>query len=227
MVILLAPVILFSWIRNLDTLASFSSIANVCIVFSLFVILYEEFYRFTTSNEVNKAAVRTVSLPYITPATLPLFFGTAVYAYEGIGVVSSNVCVCSNTYVFVCVCVCVYVCVCACVCMCVHVCVCACVCACVCVCVCVCLHVCACVWGGGVKNCFAELLPCPQALPLENKMKTPSHFNRVGWIAMSIVIVLYSVFGSLGYLAYGTALKGSITLNLESDITATKMQVTA
>ncbi|KAL5460474.1 hypothetical protein EMCRGX_G033925 [Ephydatia muelleri] len=151
MVILLAPVILFSWIRNLDTLASFSSIANVCIVFSLFVILYEELYRFTTSNEVDKAAVRTVSLPYITPATLPLFFGTAVYAYEGIGV----------------------------------------------------------------------------ALPLENKMKTPSHFNRVGWIAMSIVIVLYSVFGSLGYLAYGTALKGSITLNLESDITATKMQVTA
>eukprot|EP00731_Ephydatia_muelleri_P037349 Em0447g4a len=147
MVILLAPVILFSWIRNLDTLASFSSIANVCIVFSLFVILYEELYRFTTSNEVDKAAVRTVSLPYITPATLPLFFGTAVYAYEGIGV----------------------------------------------------------------------------ALPLENKMKTPSHFNRVGWIAMSIVIVLYSVFGSLGYLAYGTALKGSITLNLESDITATKI----
>ena len=58
-------------------------------------------------------------------------------------------------------------------------------------------------------------------------MKTPSHFNRIGWIAMSIVISLYSVFGSLGYLAYGTVLKGSITLNLESNITAMKMQVTA
>lgn len=147
MVIMLAPVILFSWIRNLDTLASFSSIANICIVFSLLVILYEEFYRFTTGSEASKAAVRVVSLPYVTPETLPLFFGTAVYAYEGIGV----------------------------------------------------------------------------ALPLENKMKTPSHFNRIGWIAMSIVISLYSVFGSLGYLAYGTVLKGSITLNLESNITAMKI----
>ena len=56
-------------------------------------------------------------------------------------------------------------------------------------------------------------------------MKTPSHFNRVGWIAMSIVIGLYASFGTLGYLAYGTALKGSITLNLESEVTATSMQV--
>ena len=142
MVILLAPVILFSWIRNLDTLASFSSIANVCIVFSLFVILYEELYRFTTSNEVDKAAVRTVSLPYITPATLPLFFGTAVYAYEGIGVVSSNVCV---YVVYICICLCVCVCVCVCVCMCVCVCVCVCMCVCVCVCVRVCVCVCMCV----------------------------------------------------------------------------------
>ena len=86
--ILILPLILFTWIRNLDTLAIFSAIANLCIVFSLVVIFYEEVYRFTTDYPPEKAAVRTESFPLFTLGSLPLFFGTAVYAYEGIGAVS-------------------------------------------------------------------------------------------------------------------------------------------
>lgn len=86
--ILILPLIFFTWIRNLDTLAIFSAIANLCIVFSLVVIFYEEVYRFTTDYPPEKAAVRTESFPLFTLGSLPLFFGTAVYAYEGIGAVS-------------------------------------------------------------------------------------------------------------------------------------------
>ena len=86
--ILILPLILFTWIRNLDTLAIFSTIANLCIVFSLGVIFYEEIYRFTTDYPPEKAAVRTETFPLISLGALPLFFGTAVYAYEGIGAVS-------------------------------------------------------------------------------------------------------------------------------------------
>ena len=86
--ILILPLILFTWIRNLDTLAIFSAIANLCIVFSLIVIFYEGMYRFTTDYPPEKAAVRTESLPLFTFQSLPLFFGTAVFAYVGIGTVS-------------------------------------------------------------------------------------------------------------------------------------------
>ena len=138
--ILILPLILFTWIRNLDTLAIFSTIANLCIVFSLGVIFYEEIYRFTTDYPPEKAAVRTETFPLISLGALPLFFGTAVYAYEGIGA----------------------------------------------------------------------------ALPLENKMKSPNHFITINWLAMFLIITLYTSFGIIGYLAYGSRIEDSITLNLEA-----------
>ena len=55
---------------------------------------------------------------------------------------------------------------------------------------------------------------CPQALPLENKMKSPNHFITINWLAMLLVITLYTSFGVIGYLAYGSAIEDSITLNL-------------
>ncbi|XP_047989094.1 proton-coupled amino acid transporter-like protein pathetic [Leguminivora glycinivorella] len=54
-------------------------------------------------------------------------------------------------------------------------------------------------------------------MPVENEMKKPQQFlgcPGVLTVSMVIVIVLYAIFGFFGYLQYGDAVKGSITLNL-------------
>ena len=141
-------VIVASWIRNLDELASFSAIANICIVFSLLVILYAELEKFITDRSDIKAAVRTPGeIQYATYQTLPLFFGGVAFAFEGIGVV----------------------------------------------------------------------------LPLENKMRRPDHAVRVVVIGMTLVVILYVLFGVLGYLTFGDNIEASITLNLASDNTVEEM----
>jgi len=71
--------------------------------------------------------------------------------------------------------------------------------------VCVCVCVCVVIQGIGV------------VLPVENKMKTPEVFG--GWfgvidLAMTIAMVLYAAMGFYGYLRFGKAVQGSITLNL-------------
>lgn len=56
-----------------------------------------------------------------------------------------------------------------------------------------------------------------QILPLENKMKTPQDFGGcfgVLNISMFIVGLLYIAVGFFGYLKYGDAAVGSVTLNL-------------
>jgi proton-coupled amino acid transporter len=56
-----------------------------------------------------------------------------------------------------------------------------------------------------------------QVMPLENNMKTPSHFigcPGVLNIGMAIVVLLYTGVGFFGFLHYGDDTKGSITLNL-------------
>lgn len=81
-------VIVGTWIRNLDELASLSTIANICIGFSLLVILYDELEMFITSRPDLKAAVRHPgAIQLATYKTLPLFFGSVAFAFEGIGVV--------------------------------------------------------------------------------------------------------------------------------------------
>jgi len=54
-------------------------------------------------------------------------------------------------------------------------------------------------------------------LPVENKMRTPEVLG--GWfgvldLGMTIVMVLYAAVGFYGYLRFGEAVQGSITLNL-------------
>ncbi|CAI8033134.1 Proton-coupled amino acid transporter 1 [Geodia barretti] len=81
-------VIVATWIRNLDELAPLSTIANICIAFSLLVIVYDEMERFLTDREDIKAAVRVPGgVKLATYQTLPLFFGGVAFAFEGIGVV--------------------------------------------------------------------------------------------------------------------------------------------
>ena len=83
-------VIIATWIRNLDELASFSTIANVCIGFSLLVILYAECEKFIVNQpgSGSKAAVREHDgVQLAAYKTLPLFFGSVSFAFEGIGVV--------------------------------------------------------------------------------------------------------------------------------------------
>jgi len=89
--ILLPFVVIFCWIRNLDELTPFSTIANLCILFSLAVILYEEIYQlFVSSNTDEMAKIRTNAL-YLGPSSiisLAFYFGGIMYSFEGIGVVS-------------------------------------------------------------------------------------------------------------------------------------------
>ncbi|CAF4855068.1 unnamed protein product [Pieris macdunnoughi] len=57
-------------------------------------------------------------------------------------------------------------------------------------------------------------------MPVENAMKKPQHFlgcPSVLVIAMTFIMMLYTILGVFGYFRYGDELKGSITLNLPID----------
>ncbi|XP_047546112.1 proton-coupled amino acid transporter-like protein pathetic isoform X1 [Vanessa atalanta] len=57
-------------------------------------------------------------------------------------------------------------------------------------------------------------------MPVENEMAKPQHFlgcPGVLNVSMVIVITLYGVVGFFGYVQFGDAVKGSITLNLPED----------
>lgn len=57
-------------------------------------------------------------------------------------------------------------------------------------------------------------------MPVENTMKKPQHFLGycgVMVLAMTTVMILYSILGLFGYFRYGDALRGTITLNLPLD----------
>lgn len=87
--ILIPLVVVFCWIRNLDSLAPLATVANICIIFGLSVILYDCFYLISE----RKAAVNTfgVDAVILGGTAIPVFFGNAVYAFEGIGVVKTHV----------------------------------------------------------------------------------------------------------------------------------------
>jgi proton-coupled amino acid transporter len=146
--IIVPLVIVATWIRNLDELASFSTIANVCIAFSLLVILYDECEKFITNDITKAAAVRQDDgIQLAAYKSLPIFFGSVTFAFEGIGVV----------------------------------------------------------------------------LPLENKMRHPENAVLVVALGMTIVVLLYAIFGVLGYLAFGGEIEASITLNLKSNTDVEKI----
>ena len=150
MAVTLLPMLLLVSIRNLKYLSPVSMLANLLQFVGLGIIFYYLLQDIPLVSERKGFA---------TWGQLPLYFGTAIYAFEGIGIV----------------------------------------------------------------------------LPLENFMKTPSdmkvnfkkttyfsfkfHIILQGWngvlnTSMTIVSCLYIAVGFFGYLKYGEAVTGSITLNL-------------
>lgn len=131
---LLVPMIALNMIRSLKLLTPTSIVASIlaiCGITISFMFLLSDLPRSTTVAPVSGWK------------TIPLYFGTVMYAFEGIGVV----------------------------------------------------------------------------LPLEANMKTPKDFCRWNGVlntGMAIVVCLYSSVGFYGYIKYGDAAQGSLTLNLPS-----------
>ena len=87
--ILIPMVAIFCWIRNLDALAPLSAVANLCIIFGLVVILYYCTYLIGEGKAAANGRDGGVDAIVLGGTAIPVFFGNAVYAFEGIGVVST------------------------------------------------------------------------------------------------------------------------------------------
>lgn len=135
MAALLPLLILINLLRNLKYLAPFSMMANILVAAGLGITFYYIFSDLPSMGERPN---------FVEITKLPIFFGTAIFALEGIGVV----------------------------------------------------------------------------MPLENNMKTPTHFIGCPGVlnfGMFFVVLLYACVGFFGYLKYGDLTEASITLNLPQD----------
>ncbi|KAI6646920.1 Proton-coupled amino acid transporter 1-like [Oopsacas minuta] len=73
--------ILASYIRTLKYLAPISSVANICILYSITIILV-----FSSLTIAEQGALGPGVEPFsTTPISYPLFFGNVIFAFEGIG----------------------------------------------------------------------------------------------------------------------------------------------
>jgi len=78
MAILLLPLILINWVRNLKYLAPLSTIANAVTVVGFAIIFYYMFDDLPNIHERDAVG---------SPKGMPLYFGTVLFAMEAIGVV--------------------------------------------------------------------------------------------------------------------------------------------
>nr|XP_023018378.1 proton-coupled amino acid transporter 1-like isoform X2 [Leptinotarsa decemlineata] len=78
MIIILVPILLPCLVRNLKYLAPFSTLANVLMISGIIIVLYY------ASQDLPSISERTYVAGF---DTIPLFFGTAIFAFEGIGLV--------------------------------------------------------------------------------------------------------------------------------------------
>ncbi|XP_075990538.1 proton-coupled amino acid transporter-like protein acs [Anticarsia gemmatalis] len=141
MVFVVVPVLVACMIRNLKYLTPLSTMANLFMGVGLAIILYKAAQDLPPISERNYIA---------SIHQLPLFFGTAVYAFEGIGLV----------------------------------------------------------------------------LPLKNEMRNREEFQKpfgVLNVGMVVVGTIFITVGFLGYLRWGEDVGGSVTLNLDSTETMSKV----
>lgn len=82
MLIVFLPILLPSLVLNLKYLAIFSTIANICIGIGIAVVLYYVFQDLPTDLSDRKL-IGDIN-------TIPLYFGSAIYAFEGISLVSNK-----------------------------------------------------------------------------------------------------------------------------------------
>lgn len=91
MALLLIPMILLTYVRNLKWLAPFSMIANIFMAVGLGIIFYYVF-----RDPLPSIHRPNFSSGFASWKQLPLYFGTAIYAFEGIGMVKYQNYYCSK-----------------------------------------------------------------------------------------------------------------------------------
>lgn len=79
MIFVMIPVLLSCMVRNLKYLTPFSTIANIFMACGLAAVLYK------ATQDLPSISSRNYIADW---HQLPLYFGTAVYSFEGIGLVS-------------------------------------------------------------------------------------------------------------------------------------------
>jgi len=82
MVMLALPLVLLNMIRNLKLLAPFSMLANLLMAAGVGITFYYVFIDLPSIHDRPQ---------FTSLHQLPLFFGTAIFALEGIGVVREQV----------------------------------------------------------------------------------------------------------------------------------------
>jgi amino acid permease len=78
MTMVLLPIILSCWIRDLKYLVPLSLFANIAMLVGICVTLYY------ITQDLPAPSTREYIAPW---SRIPLFFGTVIYAFEGIGLV--------------------------------------------------------------------------------------------------------------------------------------------
>lgn len=79
MLVVLVPILLSTWIRNLKYLVPVSSIANILIISGYLLTV------FLMSHDLPPISERKYVADW---QNLPLFFGTVIYSFEGITLVN-------------------------------------------------------------------------------------------------------------------------------------------
>jgi amino acid permease len=92
------------------------------------------------------------------------------------------------------------------------------------------LHACVCyvsVWTDtqSMLSLIHALSASTQVLPMENVMKDRSKLDVVLYIGMAIVTLVYTSFGLIGYLVFGSSVEGTISQNMPDQPVFTTVKV--